>query len=199
MGRGRLGHPGYRAVVSTASARGRGRRPSLVLATLASLLAACGTTYQPTRSGRIGVVIRHGAPSYVKDGHPVRIGPFGSHLEELVADVPAAAAHARTAHTELMVGVPAYLTGLGGVVLGIVLLSGPIGWAVIGIGGAAAGTGLGLMGAGVTHTLDAVNIHNDHSDAPGPAPARNRSGSGNGDEDAAAGRAGSSPGPVPCR
>lgn len=114
------------------------------------------------------MVIHHGAPAYVKDGREVPIGPFNGHLEELVADVPAAAAHARTAHTQFMVGVPAYLTGLGGVVLGIVLLSGPIGWAVIGVGGATAGIGLGLMGAGVTHTVDAVNIHGDASSGTGP-------------------------------
>jgi len=59
-----------------------------------------------------------------------------------------------------MVGVPAYLAGLGGVVLGLVLLTGPVGWVVVGLGGASAGTGLGLMGAGVTHAVDAVNLHN---------------------------------------
>jgi hypothetical protein len=53
------------------------------------------------------------------------------------------------------------VTGLGGVVVGILALSGPIGWAVIGIGAATAGTGLGLMGAGVTRAIDATNIHND--------------------------------------
>ncbi len=136
----------------------------------ASMLVACSTTYQPMRPGRIGVVIHHGAPAYVKDGRQLSIGPFSGHLEELVADVPAAAAHAGKAHTELMVGVPAYLGGLGGVVLGIVLLSGPIGWVVIGVGAAATGTGLWLMGAGVTHAVDAMNIHDDH-DGDGQCPA----------------------------
>ncbi len=195
MGRGGLGNPGHRAVVSTAPATGRSRRSSLVPVAFAWLLAACGTTYQPSRPGRISVGIHHGAPAYRMDGHEVPIGPLSGRLEGLVADVPAAAAHAHTAHHEFMVGVPAYLTGLGGVVLGIVLLSGPIGWAVIGIGGAAAGTGLGLMGAGVTHALDAVNIHNDHSAAPDLSPARNRSGQapGQGDGDAAAGAGGGPP------
>ena len=100
----------------------------------------------------------------MKDGHELPIGPFSGNLEGLVKDVPAAAAHARTAHTELMVGVPAYLAGLGGVVVGIVLLSGPIGWVVIGVGAATAGTGVGLMGSGLTHAVDAVNIQSDQSD-----------------------------------
>lgn len=128
---------------------------------MVSLVAACSTTYQPRRPGRMGLVIHHGGVRYVKDGREVPVGPFSGHLEELVADVPAAAAHARTAHTEFTIGVPAYVGGLGGVVLGIVLLSGPIGWAVVGVGSATAGTGLWLMGAGLTHALDAVNIHSD--------------------------------------
>jgi hypothetical protein len=98
---------------------------------------------------------------YMKDGHTSPIGPFSGSLKGLVTDVPAAATHAHTAHIQFAVGVPAYVTGLGGVVLGIAVLSGPIGWVVIGIGAAAAGTGLGLMGAGVTHAVDAVNIYND--------------------------------------
>jgi hypothetical protein len=98
---------------------------------------------------------------YVKGGQEQPIGPFSGHLGALVADVPAAAAHARTAHTQFVVGVPTYVTGLGGVVVGIAVLSGPIGWLVIGVGAATAGTGLGLMGNGLTHAIDAVNIHND--------------------------------------
>jgi hypothetical protein len=98
---------------------------------------------------------------FVKDGQEQPIGPFGGQLGALVADVPAAAAHAHTAHTRFAVGVPAYVTGLGGVVIGIAVLSGPIGWLVIGAGAATAGTGLGLMGNGLTHAIDAVNIHND--------------------------------------
>jgi hypothetical protein len=107
------------------------------------------------------VVIHHGAAMYVKDGKEQPIGPFSGHLEALVADVPAAAVHAETAHVRFMVGIPAYVVGLGGVVAGIALLSGPVGWLVIGAGAATSGTGLGLMGNGVTHAIDAVNIHND--------------------------------------
>ena len=109
----------------------------------------------------MGVVIHYGAAMYVKDGEEQPIGPFSGHLEAMVADVPAATAHARTAHTRFMVGVPAYMMGLGGVVVGIAVLSGPVGWLVIGAGAAMSGTGLGLMGNGLTHAIDAVNIHND--------------------------------------
>jgi hypothetical protein len=148
--------------VTRRAATWRSGLASAVLALTAALqLAACSTTYQPRHSGRVGVVIHHGAAMYVKDGRELPIGPFSGHLEELVADVPGAAAHAQAAHTQFLVGVPAYLTGLGGVVVGILVLSGPIGWAVIGTGAATAGTGLGLMGAGVTHAIDATNIHND--------------------------------------
>ena len=129
--------------------------------TLACLQVACSTTYQPGRMGRVGVVIHHGAAVYVKDGKEQPIGPFSGHLEELVADVPDAAVHAHAAHTRFAVGVPSYMTGLGGVVVGLALLSGPVGWVVIGAGAAMSGTGLGLMGSGLTHAIDAVNIHND--------------------------------------
>ena len=107
------------------------------------------------------MVIHHGAAMYVKDGRELPIGPFSGDLEGLVADVPAAAAHAHTAHTQFIIGVPSYMTGLAGVVVGIAVLSGPIGWVVIGVGAATAGTGLGFMGTGLTHAVDAVNIHND--------------------------------------
>jgi hypothetical protein len=107
------------------------------------------------------VVIHNGAAMYVKDGKEQPIGPFSVHLESLVADVPAAAVHAGMAHTRFAVGVPAYMVGLGGVVVGIAVLSGPVGWLVIGAGAATSGIGLGLMGSGLTHAIDAVNIHND--------------------------------------
>ncbi len=129
--------------------------------TVALPQASCSTTYQPRPTGRVGVVIHYAAPAYVKDGREVPIGPFGGDLESLVADMPAAAAHARKAHTQLIIGVPTYLSGVTGVIIGIAVLSGPVGWVVIGIGALTAGTGLGFMGSGVTHAVDAVNIHND--------------------------------------
>jgi hypothetical protein len=107
------------------------------------------------------MVILHAAPMYIKDGQKVPIGPFGGDLEGLVADRPVAAACAHKAHTQFAIGVPAYLTGVAGVLVGILALSGPAGWLVIGIGGLTAGTGLGFIGSGVTHTVDAVNIYND--------------------------------------
>jgi len=128
---------------------------------VAWLQAACSTTYQPLHTGRVDVVIHHAAALYVRDGREVPIGPFGGGLEDLMTDTPAAVAHARKAQTEFLFGVPAYLTGLAGVVIGVAVFSGPLGWLVIGIGAGTAGTGLGFMGAGLTHAVDAVNIHND--------------------------------------
>ena len=128
---------------------------------VASLLVACSTSYQPQHTGRVAIGIDHAAAVYVKDGRPVSVGPFSGSLEALVAETPAAAAHAHTAHRQFQIGIPSYLVGAGGVVAGVVLLSGPVGWVVIGAGAAALGTGLGFMGAGLTHAVDAVNIHND--------------------------------------
>ena len=143
----------------------------MVLALSVALLqVACSTAYQPRHTGRVGMVIHHGSAVYVKDGRELPIGPFSGALEGLVVDVPAAAAHAHTAHTQFAIGVPAYMTGLAGVVVGIAVLSGPIGWVVIGVGAATAGTGLGFMGTGLTHAVDAVNIHNDAASDLRPAP-----------------------------
>lgn len=105
--------------------------------------------------------IKHASAVFVKNGNLVSIGPFTGELEGLVADVPTAAAYAHRAHTQFMIGVPAYLTGVGGVIIGVVLLSGPVGWIVIGSGVSVLGTGLGFMGAGFTNAVDAVNMHND--------------------------------------
>ena len=137
---------------------------------VAVLQVACSTTYQPRHTGRVGMVIHHGAAAYVKDGRELPIGPLGGDLEGLVSDVPAAAAHAHTARRQFTIGVPTYMTGLAGVVVGIAALSGPVGWVVIGVGAATAGTGLGFLGAGLTHAVDAVNLHNDASSDIRPGP-----------------------------
>jgi hypothetical protein len=126
-----------------------------------ALSVACSTSYQPRPNARVGVVIHNGAAMYVKNGRETAIGPLGGGLEELVAEVPAAAVHARTAHTQLAVGIPFYVVGIAGVFIGLVVLSGPVGWVLVGVGASSGGTGLGLMGAGFTHAVDAVNIHND--------------------------------------
>ena len=133
-------------------------------------LSACGTTYEPRPSAHVGLVIRHGGLVYMKNGRATPVGPFGGDLERVVADVPAAAPRARRARHQLEAGVPSYVGGLGGVVVGLLALSGPPGWIVIGLGAAAAGSGLCLMGAGVTNAVDAVNIHNDALDSAAGAP-----------------------------
>lgn len=157
--------------MTSLAATGRSGRAGVVLTLgVAVLQVACSTTYQPRHTGRVGMVIHHGAAVYVKDGRELPIGAFIGDLEGLVAVVPAAAAHAHAAHTQLAVGVPTYMTGLAGVVVGIAVLSGPIGWVVIGVGAATAGMGLGFMGTGLTHALDAVNIHNDTASDIRPAP-----------------------------
>ena len=141
--------------------RGHARAALLAITLGVAVAGACGTTYQPRASGRVSLVIHHGSARYVKNGVETAVGAFGGGLRPLVADTPAAAAEAQTAHTELMIGTPAYLTGVTAIVIGLVVLSGPAGWIVIGAGAAVGGTGVGLMGAGFTHTVDAMNIHND--------------------------------------
>jgi hypothetical protein len=136
----------------------------LLLAAAMNCLA-CSTAYQPSSDGHIGVVIHHGAAFYVKDGREVQIGPLGGALEPLVESAPAAAAHARTARTQLGVGVPLYRLSAVAIITGLASSRAPVRWSLIGAGGAGGVTGLSLMGAGVTNLVDAVNIYND---APAP-------------------------------
>jgi hypothetical protein len=146
------------------SSLARAESPTLSCALAAALSWAapgCGTIYQPAPTTRVGFVIHHGGMFYVKDGSEVAIGPFNGALEPLVASSPPAAARARTAHRQLSCGVPLYVGGLATVAIGLALSWTPVGWLVIGAGAASGGTGLGLIGAGVTNTVDAVNIHND--------------------------------------
>lgn len=126
------------------------------------LLAAigCSTTYQPRPSDRIGVVIRYGGASYVKNDRLYPIGPLGGDLPALVAGNPEATRLARRARTDLAVGVPAYLVGVAAVVLGL-LVRKPMGWGFVGGGVGVGASGLALMGAGFLNAIDAVNVHND--------------------------------------
>jgi hypothetical protein len=109
----------------------------------------------------VGLVIHHGGAWYVKDGKEVPVAALGGTLEPLVADVPAATAPASRAHKQFLFGVPLYVGGVATVVVGLALGWTPVGWIVLGAGAASGGTGLGLMGAGVTNTVDAINVHND--------------------------------------
>lgn len=133
----------------------------MLLLALPLLAAACGTSYQPRDSALVSLVIDRGALVYLHEGRRVVVGPLGGGLQPLVADTPAAAAHAKTGEKRLAIGIPTYLTGATGVLTGVLILSGPIGWIAIGVGAGAMGTGVGLLGSGVTHLVDAVHIHND--------------------------------------
>ncbi|HEY2729177.1 MAG TPA: hypothetical protein VGK52_04495 [Polyangia bacterium] len=140
----------------------RGAGPVVIGAAVVALLAgACGTAYQPSASPRIGIVIRHGVPWYVKEGVEAPIGPLGGDLAALVAGEPDAVRYARRARHQLVVGVPAYVCGLAAVVVGAAIAK-PAGWFSAGAGVATAGVGLGLMGAGATNAVDALNVYNDH-------------------------------------
>jgi hypothetical protein len=114
----------------------------------------------------VRLVIHHGAALYVQDGRELPVGPFSGNLPALVASCPPALEHARIAHRDLAVGASAYLAGAAGLVIGILALSGPPGWVVIGAGATVGGTGIGFLGAGLTHAIDAVNLFNDASPHP---------------------------------
>jgi len=122
---------------------------------------ACGTTHQPATSGRIGIVIHHGAAFYIKDGREVPIGPLGGALEPLVETSPDAVSHARRAGRQLGVGVPLYLLSAAAIIVGVTSSRATLRWTFIGTGAAGGATGLSLMGAGLTNIVDAVNIYND--------------------------------------
>ncbi|MBC8133785.1 MAG: hypothetical protein H7X95_12445, partial [Deltaproteobacteria bacterium] len=128
-------------------------RVTLVSIASCWLVAACSTTYQPRHSGRVGLVIHHGGALFEKDGRELPVGPFGGELVGLVAETPAAAVHAQKAHNQFMIGIPAYLTGAATVIIGVAVLSGPVGWIVIGAGASTMGTGLSFMGAAFTHAV----------------------------------------------
>ncbi len=147
------------------------RSAIVALAVGLSLAAtACGTAYQPLPSARVGLVLQRGGAWYVKDGKAVPVSAFGGTLLPLVADVPAATAPASRAHHQLMAGVPLYVGGVAGVVVGLALGLTPVGWIVLAAGGASGVTGLGLMGAGVSNTVDAINLHNDAVSVPARQP-----------------------------
>jgi hypothetical protein len=126
--------------------------------------AGCGTTYRPQPTERISVVIRGIAPMYMKSGKATPIMLLDDNLVGLVEDTPAAAEHARVAHRDMTIGAPTYLGGVTALGVGVFFLSGPVGWAVLGAGVLAAGTGLVFLGRGTANVVDAMNIHNDAVD-----------------------------------
>jgi hypothetical protein len=137
---------------------------------VASLGGACGSAYQPRPSARVGFVIHHGVALYVKNGQEVPIGPLGGVLEPLVESSPPAASRAHRAHRQLGFGVPLYLAGVAALVIGLASSRPPVRWSLIGAGAASGVTGLGLIGAGFTNVVDAVNIYNDSILPSGTSP-----------------------------
>lgn len=139
-------------------------------AAIAGLGGACGTAYQPRPSARVGFIIHHGVALYVKNGQEVPIGPLGGALEPLVESSPQAAFRAHRACHQLAFGVPLYLAGVAALVVGLASSRPPVRWSLIGAGAASGGTGLGLIGAGFTNIVDAVNIYNDSMSPPATSP-----------------------------
>jgi hypothetical protein len=143
-----------------------------LVAVVAWLGGGCGTVYQPRPSARVVLVIHHGAALYVKNGQEVPIGPLGGAIEPLIESSPQAVERAHRARRELAFGVPCYLAGAGSVIVGLTSSrwSPSLRWTLIGAGAVSGGTGLGLIGAGVTNIVDAVNIYNDSLSSLRPSP-----------------------------
>jgi hypothetical protein len=131
------------------------------VAALCCLAVGCATGYQPRSSERISLVIRGVSPMYAKGSKVSPVGVFDDDLENLVGDTPAAVPHARAGRRAIAAGTPTYLVGVSALAVGVFLLSGPVGWTIIGVGAATTGTGLALLGRGTAEKFDAVNIHND--------------------------------------
>ena len=139
-------------------------------AAAASLGGACGSAYQPRPSARVGFVIHYGVALYVKNGQEVPIGPLGGAIEPLVESSPPAAFRAHRAHRQLAFGVPLYVAGVVAVVIGLASSRPPVHWSLIGAGAASGVSGLGLIGAGLTNIVDALNIYNDSVSPSGTPP-----------------------------
>jgi hypothetical protein len=135
-------------------------------AVAAASLPACSSVYRPRPSARVGLIIQHGGAFYVKEGQAYPIGPLGGPLEALVASSPPAVALAQRSRSQLAVGVPLYVVGVAAVVVGLLASPSPtvLKWGLVGGGAASGVTGIGLMGAGVTNAVDAVNVYNDNAD-----------------------------------
>lgn len=129
------------------------------------LATACSTSYQPRPSARVATVLHGGRPYFVRDGHEHAVGLAAGGLQDAVAGIPLATEHARAAHRDLAFGWSANLVGMGGMIAGLVV-AGPVGLAIAGVGLVSAASGLGLVMKGQTHVLDAVNAHNDFVSAP---------------------------------
>jgi hypothetical protein len=124
------------------------------------LLGACGTAYRPKPTPRLTLIVEHGGVAFLKNGHASPVSPLGGDLPELVAADADAVRAARRARHQLAFGVPAYVLGFAGVLVGL-SLGKPAKWPVV-AGGAVLGvSGLASMGAGATNAIDAVNRYND--------------------------------------
>jgi hypothetical protein len=145
-----------------------------VAAAVCCVAIGCATGYQPRSSERISLVIRGVSPMYAKGSRVSPVGVFHDDLEALVEDTPAAVPHARAGRRAMAAGTPTYLAGVGVLAVGIFVLSGPVGWTIIGMGAATTGTGLALLGKGTAQKVDAMNIHNDQVGAPSVSQASSR-------------------------
>jgi len=148
-------------------------------------VAACSSNYVPQSRGRVAMVLRNGAPAYVRDGQVYAHGLAGSGLVKAVAGNPAAEAAAREYRSRIGWGL---FYGLGGMTCAIVTTgfaantlarqnndgrasSVPVTlWVALGclVGSFA---GFGYVATAEPYRYDAINLFNDTSppaDLQGP-------------------------------
>jgi hypothetical protein len=138
---------------------------------LAIGLVGCSTHYAPQSRGRVAMVMRGGAPAYVRDGLVYEHGFLGSGLERAVAGNPSAQAAAHQYHARLRDGL---LISIGGLVCSTVAVTYAVReldrnggeeaptalWVSLGcLVASLAGTG--YMASAEPYRWDAINIFND--------------------------------------
>lgn len=145
--------------------------------TFLSTLQGCSSSYQPARSPRIVIVMKGGAPSFVKDGTSYGSPLFGSGLVDAVHGNPRAESEARVGRNLAIGGFVFDMVGFGSEIAGLAAVRPdtqgnphnndvPVGLLLGGLASLTVGTVLFLTAP--PHIYDAVNIYNDGLDAQVP-------------------------------
>jgi len=157
------------------------------LALVAGSLTGCSSSYMPQSRGKVAVVMRSGAPAYVRDGKTHEHGLLGGGLSEAVEGNPGAMQAANEYQDRMKFGLLGILGGMvcsvGGLVyagvnaerdpengqsdlngkakVGLII---SLGCLVVMIAGA------GYLASAEPYRWDAINIYNDTTPVPLPLP-----------------------------
>jgi hypothetical protein len=155
------------------------------LALSAAVLAACSSNYTPQSRGRVSVMMRDGAPAYVRDGRVHEHGMFGGGLVDVVQGHPSAV-NAAHEYRDRLIG------GFIGTIGGLVCMMGATGYAasqldygdndgddgnaktalLVALGCSVITiVGAGYMATAEPYRWDAINLFNDSPPPPTMMPA----------------------------